>query len=1164
MRRYICVERNRSEGFWPALSKSSASGEQSLWNWLKDITGAGPDEAELSSMQTEAGSVRSLPLLDVIAGKSRFSSYRPKARSDMEAHTLRLSGGGEYVILKNPELHKYLKLTCEEYYLFTLMDGARTVQELVVAYFMKFHILAHERVAGLIRELEREGYLTDRPLDLWSALKEKISGQSLTSLAEKAGNIFFNTQVSLKGLDGTLAALYRSFFFLFFTKPALLLYPFICIAGVICFFTAFISGSYQLFETSRSYALGALTLFLIGVFRITLHEGSHAFATKWCGREVHRGGFLFYMGVPSFFADTSDIWLGSRRERILVSWAGPYSEIILSSTLSIIIVAFPSFHLSDLFFKIAFVGYISAFLNLNPLLELDGYFMLMDWLEIPNLRKRSLEFLKTSLIPRLKKGSAFTAEERIFTLFGIMCAVWTIVAIALSIVMLQWRMMSTLRDMFNSGGILARIMSGLAFIFFVLPLLISVLAMLYLAGRRALLFLVKWPPVRDVRAIAAAALLGAVAVSAAVSLQAQLQALSWGISIVISAAIAAVIALTLRDLAGSSLIDELAMKLVFSIFLVISSALGAFIIPEPFLMHHGLVWGGVIALFCASMAFFAYAYRFFLNFEFSLYSAFERFAVGAFLPVSVMAVAALGSFFFSDDRGSPYMSFLFTSALGTGIMSLALLIPLLGNYSVTFFFIPFLFEGAAITSLLLYYFLIAWHFGNENAPPVMIVHPGLFSLSLLLAGVLLFRYVYRRRDFVRPLGVETSASGDREKLFTAFRVIIDSLLANFRNTFGERRAQRAVRDFNGHSAAQGWNLVIRGWHIECTAPFAVIVEMQHPLASACDCLRSLLMEMTGGPLMNEYFTRVYDLLYWEEREVADMYLFSSLPWSRSFVRSPEYREDILSFLVGNPLFFDLDKEEVSSLIPILQLKRYMAGQVIVRQGDRGDEFFMIRSGRARVCMKTGKGVELALSELRRGDFFGEKAILEGGLRTATVKASTELETLVLGRADFERYVKERRAVLDRIRASADGCDLLERIPLFSDLTRYQLHRVYSRLLLRRTSPGETVISQGDEGEEFYIIRKGEFSAHICEKGRDVTLASMGEGEYFGEIALLQSGRRTASVKSCGEGELYVLIKKDFEELLGVETHAGSILRATSSRRLRSEKRVLHGGKSSSV
>lgn len=1170
------MERQREIGLWgvlAALAQGLTSQRPILWKWLKSAAATVPCEADTATVPRETDAAR-LPndgktfqkrsLVDLLSEKSRFSSYKPESKAGIQAHMLRLSNGGEYVILKNSELHRYLRLTTEEYYLFTQMDGKKTVQDLVVAYFMKFHILAHERVTGLIRELERESFLLNRPLHLYDLLKEKLSGRNLSSLAEKARNLFFNYQLSLNGLDRVITSLYRSFFFLFFVQPAPVLYPFLSIAGVICFLMTFRSGSYHIFETANSYTLGAITLFLIGIFRISIHEGAHAFATKWCGREIHRGGFLFYMGIPSFFADTSDMWLGTRRERILVSWAGPYSEIILSSILSIVIWAFPSLPLSSLFFKIAFVGYMSAFLNLNPLLELDGYFMLMDWLEIPNLRKRSLHFIKSSLLAKLKKRAALTHEERIFTLFGILCIAWTAVAIALSLIMLHLRMLNTIQDMFNSDSIVARILSSLAFILFVLPLVVSALAMLYLAGRRIFVFIIKWPLLGDIRVTATLTLLCTIIVSVAGSQPAQTLTVSWLLSIILSTASACVIILTMKDLSGSSLTDEMVMKAVFSFFLIVSAALGAFISPEPFLLQQNLIWGGVTALFCASLAFFVYAYRFFLNFEFSLYTPYERFSVGAFLPLSVTTVAALGSFFINGGDGSPVISFLFMSALGIGILSLVLLIPLIGNYSVTLFFVSFLFEGASIISLLLYYFLIACHFSNGEAPLSMVPHPGLFSLSLFLGSVIIFRYLYRRRDFIRPLDAETTHIGDREKLFQAFKVIMDSLLANFRNTFGERRTMKAVRDFNSHAAAQGWNVVLRGNEIQATTPFSTIIEMQHPLASAFDYLRSLLIEMTGKPLMEEYLTRVYDLLYWEEREVANLYLFVHLPWSSSFVRSPEFKEDAVSFLSDNPLFFDLEKDEVASLLPILQLKRYMPGQVIVRQDEPGNEFFMIRQGRARVFAKNEKGILLPLADLRRGDFFGEKALLGNNVRTATVKALTELEALMVSRVDFDRHIKEHLSFLDRIKASSKGCALLGNITLFSDLSRHQLHSLYSRLSLRKTEPGEEVISQGEIGTEFYIIRKGEYTAHVMEGGTEATVAEMGEGEYFGEIALLTNGLRTARVRSCAEGELYVLKKEDFEELLGVDAHARNTLKETSSRRLLSEKRILHGGKSSSV
>ena len=72
-------------------------------------------------------------------------------------------------------------------------------------------------------------------------------------------------------------------------------------------------------------------------------------------------------------------------------------------------------------------------MNLNPLLKLDGYYILMDWLEIPRLREKSLAFIGKPLREKLRKREAFSRDEKIFAVFGALSGLWTLIAIGLLI-----------------------------------------------------------------------------------------------------------------------------------------------------------------------------------------------------------------------------------------------------------------------------------------------------------------------------------------------------------------------------------------------------------------------------------------------------------------------------------------------------------------------------------------------------------------------------------------------------------------------------------------------------------------------------------------------------------------------------------------------------------
>jgi hypothetical protein len=92
----------------------------------------------------------------------------------------------------------------------------------------------------------------------------------------------------------------------------------------------------------------------------------------------------------------------------------------------------------------------------------------------------------------------------------------------------------------------------------------------------------------------------------------------------------------------------------------------------------------------------------------------------------------------------------------------------------------------------------------------------------------------------------------------------------------------------------------------------------------------------------------------------------------------------------------------------LHPQRYAAGQVIVRQGDEADAFYIVTDGQLDVLLDQPDNPPLAVNRLRRGEYFGEIALLRGGRRTATVRVSTDApaEALALDRATFDRLLAE--------------------------------------------------------------------------------------------------------------------------------------------------------------
>ena len=106
-------------------------------------------------------------------------------------------------------------------------------------------------------------------------------------------------------------------------------------------------------------------------------------------------------------------------------------------------------------------------------------------------------------------------------------------------------------------------------------------------------------------------------------------------------------------------------------------------------------------------------------------------------------------------------------------------------------------------------------------------------------------------------------------------------------------------------------------------------------------------------------------------------------------------------------------------------------------------------------------------------------------------------------------------------------ELLQRVPLFADLDRRELQSLASSLKERTFSAGETVASEGSGGVGFFVIDEGR--AKVSRGGQE--LGTLGPGDHFGEIALIDEGARTATVTAEGELRCYGLTSWEFRPLV---------------------------------
>ena len=210
-----------------------------------------------------------------------------------------------------------------------------------------------------------------------------------------------------------------------------------------------------------------------------------------------------------------------------------------------------------------------------------------------------------------------------------------------------------------------------------------------------------------------------------------------------------------------------------------------------------------------------------------------------------------------------------------------------------------------------------------------------------------------------------------------------------------------------------------------------------------------------------------------------------------------------------------------------------AGETLFERGDAGDAFYVVASGRARVVGRDPAGREISLSVMKRGDHFGEIALIENVPRTATVRAAEDLVLLRLSREDFLDFVREYphvRVALERFLRDFSTRDFLRQFTAMAAVPAELLRQVLEQLDERTVEAGGVVVHEGEVPDRFYIVRDGMLEVSARENGNEHIIRAIGPGEFFGEIAFSHNSLRTATVVARTKTSLYTLSREAFEKI----------------------------------
>src|SRR6058998_1487613 len=311
---------------------------------------------------------------------------RPKLRSDLRVSPQGVAEGATFVV-KDPATGRFFRLRQAEQFIAQQLDGSAPLDVIPQRFEQKFGApLAPETLREFVEYLRRLGLLeTEGPRAEPRADPRRTFRGNLLYLRLKA----FDPDRLLDRLVKKLGFFFTPSFLVF--SAALIFFAFaIAIVN---------SGEigHALLHLYRFQILLVAWLTIFGV--TTAHEFAHGLTCKRFGGEVHEMGVLLIYLHLAFYCNVSDAWLfPEKSKRLWVSFAGAYFEIFLWAIATVV------WRLTDAATLINYLALvvmvtsgIKTLFNLNPLIKLDGYYLLSDLVEVPNLRQRSFSYLGARL-----------------------------------------------------------------------------------------------------------------------------------------------------------------------------------------------------------------------------------------------------------------------------------------------------------------------------------------------------------------------------------------------------------------------------------------------------------------------------------------------------------------------------------------------------------------------------------------------------------------------------------------------------------------------------------------------------------------------------------------------------------------------------------------------
>ncbi len=333
----------------------------------------------------------------------RRKQVRLKVRPDLQ-HVEQRYEGKRFHVVKDPVCLRYYRFNVQEYFVFQLFDGGHSMEEVRTRFEDEFrpHRLEFQDLEAFARQLVTAGLVQHEQAGTGKHLFQRRAKQRRMQRFAALSNILYY-KIPVFDPDRLLTWMFKGLWWIFtwpffFASVGLML---AAVAQVTIHFQTFYDKmpAYQEFFAYKTVLYMWISLGIVKV----IHEFGHGLSCKAFKGECHEMGVLLMCFSPALYANVTDAWtVADKWKRIIISFAGIYVELVIAALATFVWWYTPHLPVVNNIAMCLMVlcSVSTVVFNANPLMRFDGYYMLADWLEIPNLRDRANKYLNNLFLSK--------------------------------------------------------------------------------------------------------------------------------------------------------------------------------------------------------------------------------------------------------------------------------------------------------------------------------------------------------------------------------------------------------------------------------------------------------------------------------------------------------------------------------------------------------------------------------------------------------------------------------------------------------------------------------------------------------------------------------------------------------------------------------------------